>query len=549
MTPVPLPWHDGHVDTPTELHNGALPARITAVLRLLEAGDIAAAEQGALTLCEDFPRAADGFAILARCAGARGDGTMALERWLACKARFPDQAAKWQIGLAYAYLNAHRPAEAGPAFAAVLATNPTHQAALAGHATAISRTAPGEAEPLWLKLFGVAGGVPKAAWQVTRSRALADAGQTDRAISVLQQTLDETPGHSPAVTLLEKLRPGVGAPTAAASLPSDTLPNGDSVRPLERARQQRMRMDLRGARVSLMEALHGARHLNALTSVFRVLPSLFQGFERAEVLRTLRARVAEVLPADDAETVCLQMRLDLALGDYDALLQRWDDAPPLPSFWTWRFERLVATLRAPVFPDFGAPKVFGIGLNKTGTSSLGAALDRLGYLQAHFDSPFTHEILSDRDFVLFDAATDSPVSARFETLFARFPNARFILTERPLEPWLASFNNHFERWHGSASWPFRAPTYENLKDSVWGLDLRLAHGSLYAAYPDPITAYHAHIRRVENFFSNKPPGKLLRHNVFKGDGWPELCAFLGHEVPSEPYPWSNQTPAAEAPAS
>ncbi len=537
------------MNTQIELQHGALSTRIAAALRLLDAGDIDAAELAAHTICAEYPRVADGFTILARCSSSRGDSNLALERWLVCRARFADQAAKWQVGLAYAYLNANRPAEAEQAFAAVLDANPTHQAALVGQATAISRTAPRDAEPLWLKLFDLAGGAPKSAWQVTRSRALADAGQIDQAIEVLEQTLDETQGYAPAVALLEKLLASTGKKAETTLLPSAASSPTIFSSHLERARQQRMRMDLRGARVSLMDALHCARHVLGLKSVFRTLPSLFQGFERAEALRALRARAAVILPADDAETVCLNLRLDLALRDYDAFLQRWDAAPPLPDAWAWRFQRLVGKLRAPVFPDFAATKVFGIGLSKTGTTSLGAALNRLGYLHAHFNNLFTHEILSDIDFVLFDAATDTPVSARFETLYAQFPNARFVLTERPFESWLKSFKILSERWHGAVDGLVRTRSYEDLKNSIWGLDLLLANGGLYATYPDLVTAYDGHARRVERFFADKPPGKLLRHNVFKGDGWPELCAFLGHEVPSEPYPWSNQAPTAEAPAS
>jgi tetratricopeptide (TPR) repeat protein len=531
-----------HVDTDNDLHHTALPTRIASVVQLLESGDNTAAEQAALALCQEYPRAAIGFTMLARCAADRGDAKLALDRWRVCQSRFPDQAEKWQLGLAYAYLGADRLQEAASSFEAVLARQPNHLPALAGQATVVSRTLPAEAEPLWLRLFDLAGGPPKATWQISRARALHDCGRTEQAIEVLEETLRDTPGHALATAMLAKLRGAEHGTATVIDLLKDEPPANSFRSHLERHQQQRMSLDLRGARKSLMAALECARHEDSLTFVLRALPSLFQGEERAEVWRALRARAAAVLPPEAAATVCLQLRLDIALRDFDSFLRRWDTSPEQPAPWQWRFERVAATLRAPAFPDFSAPKVFGIGLSKTGTSSLGAALDKLGYLQAHFDNPFSHAMLSDLDFLLFEAASDSPVSARFETLYAQFPNAKFIITERPMGPWLASFNGHFERWYGSADFPFRERSYDSLKDSVWGLDLRLAHGALYPAHANPVDAYHAHTQRVERFFADKPPGKLLRHNIFTGDGWPELCAFLGHAVPPEPYPWSNQAP-------
>jgi hypothetical protein len=36
-----------------------------------------------------------------------------------------------------------------------------------------------------------------------------------------------------------------------------------------------------------------------------------------------------------------------------------------------------------------------------------------------------------------------------------------------------------------------------------------------------------------------PPERLLVLNLEKGFGWEEICSFLGHEVPEEPYPRIN----------
>ena len=51
-------------------------------------------------------------------------------------------------------------------------------------------------------------------------------------------------------------------------------------------------------------------------------------------------------------------------------------------------------------------KIFGIGLSKTGTSSLSEALEILGYSTVHFPSTLS-------EIAYYDAATDSTVARRF----------------------------------------------------------------------------------------------------------------------------------------
>ena len=36
-----------------------------------------------------------------------------------------------------------------------------------------------------------------------------------------------------------------------------------------------------------------------------------------------------------------------------------------------------------------------------------------------------------------------------------------------------------------------------------------------------------------------PPDRLLVLDIAAGDGWPELCPFLGVPVPAAPFPHSN----------
>jgi hypothetical protein len=185
------------------------------------------------------------------------------------------------------------------------------------------------------------------------------------------------------------------------------------------------------------------------------------------------------------------------------------------------------------------PKVFGIGLSKTGTTSLTEALSILGIDAGHWLNPLTHQLLSDADLYMLGGGTDICVSGHFERLFFQYPNARFILTRRPRASWVSSFNRHNER-------QFWTSDFGHLRDLL-GDAARCRHGSesaalyfqLYLNHESPEAAHDAFEERVLGFFSGGRRDRLLAFDVFGGDGWPELCAFLGRERPALPFPWSN----------
>jgi hypothetical protein len=95
-------------------------------------------------------------------------------------------------------------------------------------------------------------------------------------------------------------------------------------------------------------------------------------------------------------------------------------------------------------------KVFGIGLSKTGTTSLFAALHMLGYragtyrhlrrreLSKWFKGDFSYDYISD-----FDAVTDLPIGAFYPALDDRYPGSKFILTTRKKSDWLKSCREFF----------------------------------------------------------------------------------------------------------
>jgi hypothetical protein len=77
------------------------------------------------------------------------------------------------------------------------------------------------------------------------------------------------------------------------------------------------------------------------------------------------------------------------------------------------------------------PKVWGIGLARTGTTTLCQVFRRLGY----------ERVLHNPHFPLLetaDAAADNECALFYRYLDYRFPGSKFILTTRALKDWLKS---------------------------------------------------------------------------------------------------------------
>jgi hypothetical protein len=171
--------------------------------------------------------------------------------------------------------------------------------------------------------------------------------------------------------------------------------------------------------------------------------------------------------------------------------------------------------------------IFGIGLSKTGTTSLFAALDRLGYragtyrhlralgLQGWFSGDFRRDYLGD-----YDAVTDLPLAVYYAQLDKRYPGSKFILTVRDMDSWLESARQHFTRVPGSD----------------FGRDVRLVTYGVTGFDRERFRWVHeAHTRNVNWYFRDRPE-TLLTLDIIGGEGWTQLCSFLGDPAPSGPFP-------------
>jgi hypothetical protein len=177
-------------------------------------------------------------------------------------------------------------------------------------------------------------------------------------------------------------------------------------------------------------------------------------------------------------------------------------------------------------------KVFCIGWQKTGTTSMGAALKILGYRVGGWESVNGQLVLSWHEGNLapiiaraqkFEAFEDFPWPLVYRELDARFYASKFVLTVRKDEQtWLRSFRSHFygKPWVG--------------------------HYLLYGSY-DPVKDADQHVRRyrehneaVRAYFSGRD--NFLEMCFENGDGWPQLCGFLGEPEPVDiPFPHANKS--------
>ena len=182
-------------------------------------------------------------------------------------------------------------------------------------------------------------------------------------------------------------------------------------------------------------------------------------------------------------------------------------------------------------------KVFGIGLNKTGTKTLGMCLHRLGYRHSSYDLDLLEQVHQGelqglRKVVdCHDSFEDWPYPLVFDQLDQLYPGSRFILTRRRSpEVWLRSLEAHSLRTDPTEGTRTRTLVYG------WPYPQlnRRAHQSLY----------EEHLTRVRSYFVRRP-NDLLEVCWEEEANWEALCTFLDLPFPSCPFPHANRASPAD----
>jgi hypothetical protein len=200
-----------------------------------------------------------------------------------------------------------------------------------------------------------------------------------------------------------------------------------------------------------------------------------------------------------------------------------------------------------------ALKVIGAGFGRTGTLSLKVALEKLGFGPCHhmkevilngeqtdyfYRASIGETVDWDAVFNNYQSTVDWPSVTYYKELAEKYPNAKVILGIRDASAWYDSARStiyqvptNFPKWirmifprsdrlmimmHNSVF----GPTFSNrFEDKEFAMDV-----------------FNKHIEAVKE---NIPEDRLLIHNA--KDGWEPLCRFLDVPVPSESYPWVNDS--------
>ncbi len=169
-----------------------------------------------------------------------------------------------------------------------------------------------------------------------------------------------------------------------------------------------------------------------------------------------------------------------------------------------------------------AEKVFAIGFNKTGTTSLHRIFQDMGYHSYH--GTRWRNTSQPLIYRFYDAFCDG-VPDDFRKLDRMFPNARFILQVRDLDAWLDSRLEHVLRLPKGKT---RHPEWSAEESSV-------------QEWVRKWNAYHV---EVLTHFRDRPGDLLLVNYVRDPDAARKIAAFLGHPAPAEK-PHVNSNPTAK----
>ena len=208
-------------------------------------------------------------------------------------------------------------------------------------------------------------------------------------------------------------------------------------------------------------------------------------------------------------------------------------------------------------------EVIGAGFGRTGTMSLKAALEELGFGPCyHMTEVFRHPEHAefwtaawrgepvDWDAVLggYRATVDWPGCTFYAELMERYPEAKVLLNVRDPERWYESMHDTiyeltvvtrgsllsrivFAFFRFLAFGAFGTIRRDNMvEEIIW-------EGTFDGRFEEKAHAIEVFERHNEEVERRVPSGKLLIYQV--KEGWGPLCEFLGVEEPDEPFPHYN----------
>ena len=195
-------------------------------------------------------------------------------------------------------------------------------------------------------------------------------------------------------------------------------------------------------------------------------------------------------------------------------------------------------------------RVAAVGLGRTGSTSMSAALRRLGYMPIHDDQVtevsdildgMMNDLTMDEVNQQFgDRGFDAPMISSYEYVAwaATQPDVKVILTVRDPKKWAQSWLKITPVAYIPTRPPFSwIKTMQEVQayNSAYFYDLvTQGHPELFEDVPTLEKGFEAYNEFVK---ATVPPERLLVFSV--KEGWEPLCNFLDQPVPDEPFPHIN----------
>jgi hypothetical protein len=201
--------------------------------------------------------------------------------------------------------------------------------------------------------------------------------------------------------------------------------------------------------------------------------------------------------------------------------------------------------------------VIGAGFGRTGTMSLKAALEHLGFgpcmhmicvmEDPSLASHYVRALKGDREALVealrgFRSTVDWPTTFFWRELIGEFPKAKVILTERDPAMWFESASSTiFSAGRRARDAGGAREMPPDLREMVNGTVIQGEFGGRIDDREHAIRVFEEHNAAVR---AEVPADRLLVFEVARG--WEPLCDFLGVPVPEEPFPRTNDRAAFEA---
>ena len=200
-----------------------------------------------------------------------------------------------------------------------------------------------------------------------------------------------------------------------------------------------------------------------------------------------------------------------------------------------------------------ALQVIGAGFGRTGTASLKAALETLGFATCYHmfelmehpeharywdDALKGRPVVWDELFEGYQATVDWPGCSFYRKLIAAYPDAKVVLSVRNPERWFESANaTIFTAPRGGVRQLLQLLLTPRMWRSV-RVVRRLLHLQTFGRREHDrahaMAVFEAHNDEVKRVV---PPERLLIYEVKQG--WEPLCRFLEVPVPETPFPHVN----------